>query len=180
MPRAAVVLALALAVLSAEASAAPSPWHAGGDLGLLFRDEAGGSRSVLPTLAPRVERLVREDTFLVASYGFAYSPAGNAIATASTQHHRLLLGVRRALPVRAASFSLACGPAATLMHTTLYDADVARASTTIVRAGAFAGLALDVPLDALTLRSGVQVLWTAGRVDVVVSLGGTWALGGAP
>lgn len=178
MGRALSLLALVLA--PTLASAAEGPWRVGGDLALLFRDEAGGNRTVLPSVWPRVSFGFAPHLRAAASYGYAYAASSSAVAGASTQHHRLLAGVDCALPVRAASFVGGAGLAAVLMHTTLLDHGAAVVSSTTVRPALWLSLGLEVPLAPVTLRFGVSFVAELARRDVVASIGATMPLGGAP
>lgn len=162
----------------AEAPSSDVRWGAGASLGVFFRDEAGGNRTALPEFVPRVALFLTPHLLASASYAFAYSPSGSVVAGAGTQHHRAVLKAEYLLPVRKAAFVVSAGPALVWMHTTLYDRGRAMAGTDVVRLGGEGGVALEVPLGRLVLRTGTDALLAGGRLDLSVRLGAGWAFGG--
>lgn len=176
--RALLLLLTTLLLATSTASAKEVALEVGGDLGLLFRDEAGGNRSVLPFLAPRASYGLTDAVRLAAVYAFSYAWAGGELAAASTQHHRLSLRGEFVLPVKRARFVVGAGPAAVFMHTTLYDRDTSLASTNILRFGAAGSAMLEVPLKEVTLRASTELLVAGFRYDVIVGLGASFDLGG--
>lgn len=156
-----------------------SGWNVGADAGVLLREEAGGNRSVLPTIAPRVSWRAWSFLDVTAQYAFAYSPAPNLVATASTQFHRLALRADGRLSVGPAVLWAGAGPALSLSATTLIDRGEAMQSVVLVRPALATAAGLDVPLGALTLRASAEAFVSSGRTDVAVLLGAAYSLGGA-
>ncbi len=168
---------LLLSVLLAGAAGA-SPVRAGVDVALLLRQEAGGQRSGLVSAGPRLSLDLGRYLALSADYRFAWASEGT-VARATTLYHRTSLRPELHLPVRTTDFVLAVGPALTVLHTTLGGTG-ARVSTSYTRLGVSAGGAVDIHLAPLTLRTGVDLVWAARRMDVSVGLGALYSFGGAP
>lgn len=163
--------------LLAGSAAASAPVRVGGDLGLLLRQEAGGQRTGLFTLGPRVSVNPWEHFALSGSYGLAHDAEGTA-ARATTWYHRFTLRPEVHFPMRAAAVVLAAGPALTVVKTTLAGGDAPHVSTRYTRAGFSTGAALDVRLSSMVLRAGLDFVWAAGRQDVQVGLGTQFDFGG--
>lgn len=169
---------LFLTVMLLAGVAGAAPVRAGVDVALLLRQEAGGQRSGLVSGGPRLSLDLGRYFSLSADYRFAWASEGT-VASATTQYHRASLRPELHLPVRTMDFVLAAGPALTLLHTTLGGSG-ARVSTTYTRLGVSGGAAVDIHLEPLTLRTGVDVVWAARRMDVSVGLGVLFSFGGAP
>jgi hypothetical protein len=169
-------LPLTVMLLAGVASAAPV--RAGVDVALLLRQEAGGQRSGLVSGGPRLVLDLGRYFALSADYRFAWASEGT-VASATTQYHRASLRPEFHLPVRSTDFVLAAGPALTLIHTTLGGSGTP-VSTSYTRLGVSGGAAVDIHLAPLTLRTGVDLVWAARRMDVSVGLGALFSFGGTP
>lgn len=189
-----IIAALAVILLSESAFAStPSApavrFHVGADGTLLFRQEAGGSRTVLPTVAPRLSLGIGDHWSVAASYGFFRGASGIGIGEVVERVHRLQLRGEFALPLRATRFVFAVGAVPTLHHATFPSGDDASASRDVLsfRPGLLGGFAWDirVPIDSSTgwvphaviLRAGVDTVWSGARLDVVTVLGVSVPLG---
>jgi hypothetical protein len=168
---------LPLTLLLAGATDAP-PLRAGLDVGLLMRQEAAGQRSGLFSVGPRGAIGLGRHLELSGAYGFSWSAEGT-VACATTQYHRFSLRPELHLPVRTSAFVLAAGPALTLSHTVLGGSGQ-EVSAFAARLGLSAGAALDVHLSPLTVRTGMDLVWTAGRLDMVLGVGALFTFGKAP
>jgi hypothetical protein len=168
---------LLLSVLLAGAASA-SPVRAGVDVALLLRQEAGGQRSGLVSAGPRLSLDLGRYFSLSADYRFAWASEGT-VARATTLYHRTSLRPELHLPVRTMDFVLAAGPALTVLHTTLGGTGTP-VSTSYMRLGVSGGAAVDIHLAPLTLRTGIDMVWAARRLDVSVGLGALYTFGGAP
>lgn len=169
---------LPLTVMLLAGTAGAAPLHAGVDVALLLRQEAGGQHSGLVSGGPRLALTLGPHLALSADYRFAWASEGT-VARATTLYHRTSLRPELHLPVRTTDFVLAAGPALTLLHTTLGGTGT-RVSTSYMRLGVSAGGAVDIHLAPLTLRTGVDLVWAARRLDVSVGLGALYSFGGAP
>lgn len=169
---------LLLSLLLLAGAAGASPVRAGGDVALLLRQEAGGQRTGLLSMGPRLSLDLGRYFALSADYRFAWASEGN-VASATTLYHRTSLRPELHLPVRTTDFVLAAGPALTVVHTSLGGTGT-RASATYSRLGVSGGAAVDIHLASLTLRTGVDVVWAARRMDVSVGLGALYSFGGSP
>ncbi|HSP81669.1 MAG TPA: hypothetical protein VLQ93_24330 [Myxococcaceae bacterium] len=169
---------LPLIVLLLAGAAGAHPVRAGVELGLLMRQEGGGQRSSLLSVGPRAALSLGRYLELSGAYGFSWSAEGTEVR-ATSQYHRLTLRPELHLPVRSAAFVLAAGPALTVTHTTLSDRDAA-VSTRYTRLGLSGGAALDIHLKPLTLRTGMDLVWTAGRLDLLLGVGALFTFGESP
>ncbi len=169
-------LLLPLLLLAGVAGA--SPVRAGVDVALLLRQEAGGQRTGLVSGGPRLSLDLGRYLALSADYRFAWASEGT-VARATTQFHRVSLRPELHLPVRTTDFVLAAGPAYTLLRTTLSDRG-SNVSTSYQRLGVSGGAAVDIHLAPVTLRTGVDLVWAARRMDVSVGVGALYSFGGAP
>ncbi len=169
---------LSVIVLLLAGAAGAQPVRAGMDLGLLMRQEGGGQRSSLFSVGPRVSLGLGKYLELSGAYGFSWSAEGTEVR-ATTQYHRVTLRPELRLPVRSAAFVLAAGPSLTITHTTLSDGGEA-VSTLYPRLGLSGGAALDIHLSPLTLRTGMDLVWTAGRLDLLLGVGALFTFGEAP
>lgn len=156
-----------------SALAAP---RAGLDLGLLFREEAGGNRSVLPSFALRGAVPLLPSLELGAAYGFGFASDTLPVVSTRTLHHRLVLRGEGSVRLRDASLLLLLGPALGLSQTEL-SAPGESVSTHVIRPGIAGGVALDVHLPGVVLRAGVEALWWRTRTDVFIGLGAALPLG---
>ena len=101
------------------------------------------------------------------------------MAPTTTRYHRVSLRPELHLPVRTTDFVLAAGPALTVADTTLRSGSTVLSST-YTRLGVSGGAAVDIHLAPLTLRTGVDLVWAARRMDVSVGLGALFTFGEAP
>lgn len=176
--RTAISTIVACAVLApAAASALPSRFAAGGDVGLLMHAEGSGHRTVLLSLQPRTTLRLIEHLDLSAVYSVALAFDGSVLR-AATQYHRLTVGPEAWWQIRAARFLVTAGPALNVVHTSFSDRNTEAISTTYARLGVAAGLSLEVPLPPAAVRVGMETLWWSGRTDLVFSLGATFDVGG--
>jgi hypothetical protein len=145
----------------------------------MLHDEAGGQHSALATFSPRVALGLSQRVNLLASYGFSFAQEGTLLS-ASSQYHRLSLRPELLIPLGSASLALSLGPALKATHTTYFDKGTAALSGTSWQLGAQSGIALDVKLNAVTVRAGFETLATYGRTDFIVGLGAAYAFGDTP
>ena len=167
----------------ASASAPAVPFEVGADPGVLMREEAGGQRSALPAIGVRGDLALAELPLGVGlsaggEYLFAFALEGNAIGS-FTQHHRLTLRPRLALALGHAAVTLGIGPALALVSMR-FKSPAGSFGTTYLRALAAGELGFEVRLAAVRLRVRTGVMWSPGRMDVLISLGAALGLGGEP
>lgn len=171
--RACLFVILSLWALSADAL----PMRAGADAGLFFRGEAGGNRTVLPTLAPRFSLGLPYRLSLSGTWPVAYAPAGDGLGAVSSLLHRPQVRAEFSLRANAAAFYVGAGAGLLFTHTWIVDG-AERVTSTTVRAGpVFAG-GVDVAVGRWLLRCGVETAFAAGRRDVAVLVGATLPVGG--
>lgn len=163
--------------LTVWASAADAlPMRAGADAGLFFRGEAGGNRTVLPTLAPRLSLGLPYRLSLSAAWPVAYAPAGDGLGAVSSLHHRPQLRAEFSLRANAAAFYLGAGAGLLFTHSWIIDG-AERVSAMTVRAGPVFVGGMDVAVGRWLLRCGVETAFAAGRRDVLVLVGATLPVG---
>lgn len=166
-------LALSLWAFAAEAM----PMRVGADAGLFFRGEAGGNRSVLPTLAPRFSLGLPYRLALTASWPVAYAPAGDGLGAVSSLHHRPQIRAEFSLRTGAAAFYAGAGAGVLFTHTSIADG-AERVSSHTLRAGPVVVGGVDVAVGRWLLRCGFDAAFAAGRRDVSVLVGATLPVGG--
>lgn len=166
--RALVVLIAGLLCVS---SAQALELRVGGDAGLFFRGEAGGNRTVLPTLAPRLTLDLPLELGAEVLWPVAYAPGGDGLGAVSTLHHRLVLRATASLRFKTTSFYAGGGAAVVFSHSWLWDGELARAKTTTVRSGPALALGVDVDVGKTRLRCGLEGVIASGRRDVSVVVG---------
>jgi len=171
---------IALCALSAPPAGALPAVHAGGDAGLLLRQEAGGNRSVLPALSLRALMPAALGVEVGPAATFAYASGGGAIASATTQHWRLALRAERSWTIRKAEAIAAVAPVLVFMRTGLLDRGKEIRSVLVSRPGAAAGVALQVPFGRFAVRTGADLVVTSTRLDFAFTLGATWRPEAAP
>jgi hypothetical protein len=176
MQRMSLIAAVVLCLAAATSQAAPGQLGLGADVGLMLRDEAAGNRTAVASLSPRLTFGLTDRLNLVGVYGFSFHQEGSLL-TAASQYHRLCVRPELLLPMGAARLALGAGPSLQLTHTNYFDKGAAVVGSTSTRLGAVAGIALDVPIDRLTLRAGVDAFFTPGRTDLVIALGGLYSFG---
>lgn len=167
-----------LLLVSAGAAAGPlSPFHAGAELGVLMREEAGGQRTPSPALVLRGSWGRLGPAELSAVYQFAFSVEGAAVR-AFSQHHRLHLRPELFLELGAGALSASAGPGVALTYSR-YWAEGPDFSTTYPRLLLGGELAFSVQLGRTRLRTGVDVTYGEnGRVDLLISVGAGFGWGG--
>ena len=163
-------------LLAGQAGAVPL--RAGVDVALLLRQEAPGHRTGLLSGGPRVVFELGRYLALSSDYRFAWSSEGT-VAPVVTRYHRFSVRPELHLPVRTTDFVLAAGPALTVFHSSLGGGGT-HVSTTAARIGLSGGAAVDIHLEPLTLRTGLDLVWAAQRMDVSVGIGALFTFGGEP
>lgn len=172
-----VILTVLLTGSTSLAQPSTPEWRAGGELGVLMRQEAGGQRTPLPALTARLSyQHLPGPLALGLVYQFAFAREGTVVRS-FTQHHRLHLRPQVSLPLGTAFFSLAAGPGLQLSHSTVADAQRSYGAG-LTRWCAGGELAFGVRLGRTQLRTGVDVTYAPGRLDLLVGLGATFGWGG--
>ncbi len=170
------MLAMLLVASPALAQSLTPEWRAGGELGLLMRQEAGGQRTPLPALTARLSYDHLPGPLAAGlSYQFAFAREGTVVRS-FTQHHRLHLRPQVSLPLGTAFFSLGAGPGLQLSHSSVADAQRSYGAL-VSRWCAGAELAFGVRLGRTQLRTGVDVTYAPGRLDLVVGMGASFGWG---
>lgn len=167
-------IGLLIGIVFWASSAEALSLRVGGDAGVFFRGEAGGNRTVLPTLAPRLTLELPLGFAAEAVWPVAYAPRGDSLGAVSTLHHRLVVRGEYAYRLKKTSFYAGGGPGFVFAHSWLWDGDVARTSATTVRVGPAFALGVDVDVDVARIRCGVEAVFAAGRRDVSVVVGATF------
>lgn len=184
MMRLAVVLAVLFVLVPAaraetDALAAPStaPFRVGGDLSVYLREDAGGSRSVLPSIGLRGAFHPLANLGVTLQYGVATLGPTGGFASAWAWVQRLSLRADGRLPIGPHVLVAGAGPAATFVATTLADRGTPVASTFVARPGVEGIVAFETRLGNQQWRASFQGLWTVGRVDFWTGLGVDFGLG---
>lgn len=179
-----IALVLACVAVAAPAQSAPVeeeryewvPFHLGADLGVLMRQEAGGQRTPLPALTLRGRFGELGPVSFATVYQFAFALEGTVVRGFS-QHHRLHLRPEVRWPLGAAFFSLNAGPGVQVIHSVVWDSQ-RRLESLYPRWCVGGELSFGVTLGGASLRTGVDVTYAPGRLDLLIGLGATFAFGG--
>lgn len=158
-------------------SADALPVRVGLDAGLLFRGEAGGNHSVLPTFTPRLSTPLPHGFSVVALSPVAYAPRGDGAGAVSTFHHRIIARVEYAYPVGSARFFAGAGPALVFTHSKLWEGNEVLTSSMTVRVGPAIAAGLDVDVLPWRLRLAAETVFASGRRDVSFVVGATLPFG---
>ena len=156
---------------------AQSDWRLGANAGVLLHQEASGNRDPLPSVEVRVEHVFSPWLRADAGYGFGLTWGGPVVSAAS-QLHRVFVRPEFALPLRTAAVVVAAGPMLAALSSQLSENGTPVVSSWVLRPGFSAGAGFDVHLTHTTLRTGLDVLWMVDRVDLSVTVGAMFDLGG--